>query len=213
MSPLRNLVCLSTLLLVALLCGCEAANDGAPDGRVSGAVVYRERMALPPNATIIVRLLEVTQADAPAELLAEQIVAPSGRQVPIPFELRYSSERVDPGHSYAVRAEIRDADGRLLFATTEHHAVITAGAPTEGVDVLVQRVGAGSPQAVIDRAPCIDGMSGEAFDAAATVTLDGKTPDRVRTLSLSPVSAARRRNRAAAVSVRRRALAPCRPRA
>jgi uncharacterized lipoprotein YbaY/uncharacterized membrane protein/heat shock protein HslJ/membrane-bound inhibitor of C-type lysozyme len=165
MSLMRNVACLSTLSFVVLLCGCEAANDGAPDSRVSGAVVYRERMALPPNATVTVRLQDVSQADAPAELLAEQTIAPSGRQVPIPFELRYSSGRIDPRHHYAVRAEIRDADGTLLFATTEHHAVITAGAPTEGVDVLVQRVGAGSPQAP-NGGPQADGTSEDALEGA-----------------------------------------------
>jgi uncharacterized lipoprotein YbaY/uncharacterized membrane protein/heat shock protein HslJ len=153
MSLVRTLAGLSALLLAAALSGCEPASDDTPDGRVSGTVLYRERMALPPGATIVVRLQDVSRADAPAELLAEQTIASSGRQVPIPFELRYSSVRIDASHRYALRAEIRDADGTLLFATTEHHAVLTAGAPTEGVDVRVQRVGATPPEPPPNGAP------------------------------------------------------------
>ncbi len=132
------------LIAGVMLSGCQSSNDGAPaaaaEGRLTGTVLYRERMALPPDATIEVRLEDVSRADAPAVVLAEAVIATDGRQVPIPFELRYAADRIEPRNRYGVRAAIRTADGALLFSTTTHHAVLEGGQPTENVEVLVQRV-------------------------------------------------------------------------
>jgi uncharacterized lipoprotein YbaY/uncharacterized membrane protein/heat shock protein HslJ len=147
------------LITGAMLSGCQSSNDGAPvapaEGRLTGTVLYRERVALTPDATIEVRLEDVSHADAPAVVLAEAAIATNGRQVPIPFELRYAADRIEPRNRYGVRAAIRTADGRLLFATTTHHAVLEGGQPTENVEVLVQRVAgdggaAGAPGATGD---------------------------------------------------------------
>lgn len=127
-------------------CGCDAGDDGArqsaaaPPTRISGSVAYRERMALPADSTVTVRVEDVSRADAPADVLAEQTIATAGRQVPIPFELEVPGNLIQADHRYGLRAEIRTADGRRLFATTNHHPVITAGSPTEGVALLLQRV-------------------------------------------------------------------------
>jgi len=105
---------------------------------VSGAVFYRERIALPPDARIIVKLVDVSRADAPAVVLAEQEIAPEG-SVPVAFELEYDPARIDERMSYAVQARI-EAGGRLMFTTTEMIPVITRDSPTEDVQVLVRRV-------------------------------------------------------------------------
>ena len=49
-------------------------------------MVYRERIALPPNAVLSVQLADVSLADAPAAILGEQKIDPAG-QVPIKFEI------------------------------------------------------------------------------------------------------------------------------
>jgi putative lipoprotein len=133
------------LATAAAVAACGPADDAQPpaaaEGVLTGTVLYRERMALPPGAAVEVHLEDTSIADAPAVVLAEQTIATDGRQVPIPFELRYAIDRIEPNHRYGVRAAIRAADGELVFATTAHHAVLASGAP-ENVEILVQRVGA-----------------------------------------------------------------------
>src|SRR6516225_3433270 len=51
---------------------------------ISGNVAYRERIALPENAVLIVQLQDVSFADAPAKVIAEQKITFAGRQVPLP---------------------------------------------------------------------------------------------------------------------------------
>ena len=107
--------------------------------KVTGTVGYRERIALPPAATIRVQLVDVSRADAPADVLGEQLIEAAGRQVPFAFEIRYDPARIDERMSYAVQARIEDG-GRLLFISDQSYPVITRGAPT-AVNLLLKSVG------------------------------------------------------------------------
>lgn len=128
------------LAFVACRPAHEAAMQGAAESVLAGTVTYRERMALPADATIEVRLEDVSIADAPAIVLAEQRIGAEGREVPIPFELRYAATRVEANRRYGVRAEIRGPGGGLMFTTTSHHAVLQGGAaPAGAVEIVVQR--------------------------------------------------------------------------
>jgi len=104
---------------------------------VSGSVFYRERMALPPDAVITVKLVDVSRQDAPATVLAEQVIEPEA-SVPVEFALEYDPAAIDDRMSYAVQARI-ESGGELMFINTEHIPVITRGGPTEDVEVLVHR--------------------------------------------------------------------------
>jgi heat shock protein HslJ len=107
---------------------------------VNGQVTHRLRRALPPDARVSVRLEDVSRADAPALLLDEQSFPTGGRQVPLPFELSYDPSDIHPRNRYALRAEIRSADGRLLFATRQSHPVLTRDAPWFDVEVQLEPV-------------------------------------------------------------------------
>src|SRR5512134_3061991 len=150
---MRSRASLAAAALV-VLAGCGPGDDAAvraADGVLAGTVSYRERMALPPDATIEVRLEDVSRADVAATVLAEQRIAAEARQGPIPFELRYPAARIEPNRTYGVRAEIRAADGELMFTTTTHHGVLQSGAAPSGpVDILVQRVSGDGAAAASD---------------------------------------------------------------
>jgi putative lipoprotein len=96
---------------------------------ITGTVTYRVRMALPANAAIDVRLEDVSRADAPAAIVAENIFAAGGKQVPIPFQLTYSPGDIQAGHRYQVRAQIIVED-KSLFVTSSAYPVLTNGAPS-----------------------------------------------------------------------------------
>ncbi len=106
---------------------------------VTGVVVYRERIALPPDAALTVRLLDVSRADAPVVVLGEQRIHPTG-QVPIPFEIAYDRARIDERMSCTLEARI-EAGGRLLFVSTRANPAITRGSPTKDMEILVERAG------------------------------------------------------------------------
>jgi putative lipoprotein len=110
---------------------------------VTGTVTYRQRIALPPNAVVKVRLQDVSRADAPAILLDEQTIPTNGKQVPFPFTLNYNPSQIKPNHSYAVSAQIF-IDGKLRWTSTTRNAVITNGNPTNNVTVMVNQVRAGN---------------------------------------------------------------------
>ena len=88
---------------------------------IAGEVFYRERIALPPNAVLTVRLMDVSLADAPASIIAEQKIDPAG-QVPIKFEVKLNPAVVRPNASYALQARITVDDG-LWFTNDERYSV------------------------------------------------------------------------------------------
>ncbi|MGH9459880.1 MAG: YbaY family lipoprotein, partial [Vicinamibacteria bacterium] len=131
---IRRWLPLATLLAVVLFsCDSSAGPTGqtpGEEGVVRGTVSYRERVALPPDAVVEVWITDVSPLILAQSLLAETTVSSGGRQVPIPFELRYDPSRVVADHDYAVKAAIRSA-GEILFATAAGTPVITKGNPTE----------------------------------------------------------------------------------
>ncbi len=98
---------------------------------------YRERILMLPGSTLTVRVEDVSLADAAARVLAEQTVSASEGGPPYTVTLGFPSSQVDPRHTYAARAEIRDADGRLRFTTDTRHTVLTYGAPATANIVMV----------------------------------------------------------------------------
>ncbi|MBC3775198.1 YbaY family lipoprotein [Pseudomonas sp. SWRI99] len=128
---------LLTLAAATLLSACQST---APAGKASldGEVFYLQRIALPPSATLSVSLQDVSLADAPAVVLAEQ-KGPVKGQVPLPFHLSYDPAQVQPGHRYSVSARI-EVNGELMFITTENHAVQLDGNDPQPLKVRVDAV-------------------------------------------------------------------------
>jgi hypothetical protein len=78
-----------------LLVGCSRSPQGTTDaGLLRGTVTYRERVALPPEAVVVVRLSDVSRQNVAAPVIAATRVPSEGRQVPLPFELRYDPKRI-----------------------------------------------------------------------------------------------------------------------
>ncbi|MEM1291611.1 MAG: YbaY family lipoprotein [Cyanobacteria bacterium P01_H01_bin.162] len=121
-------------LIGALGMACEESSTAM----VTGTATYRQRIGLPPNATVVVTLADVSLADAPATVIAEQTIETAGQQVPIPFSLTYDPAEIKPQHSYGVRAQIFYGDS-LRWTSTTAYPVITQGSPNE-VEIEVEPV-------------------------------------------------------------------------
>jgi putative lipoprotein len=129
---------LKALLLVSLgvvaACGTDSSDNpvassdktGREKAQVTGTLMYRERIALPPGSVAEVRLLDTSLADAPAKEIAYQAIEDPGTP-PIAFALDYDPSKIDERMQYGVRATISH-DGQLLFTSDTHYPVLTRGA-------------------------------------------------------------------------------------
>jgi putative lipoprotein len=147
------------VLLAALVglaaCGSDSSNHQAATGddasgrteQVTGTLMYRERIALPPGSVAELWLLDTSLADAPAVEIAYQRIEDPGNP-PIPFVLDYDPLKIQEGMQYGVRATIRH-DGKLLFTSDTHYPVLTRGAGNTAEVLLI----------MVDRAPTKPGAS------------------------------------------------------
>ena len=119
------------------------SSSGQSSPMITGTVTYRVRMALPSDAAIDVRLEDVSRADAPATVVAENIFMANGKQVPIAYQLPYSANDIQASHRYQVRAQITTG-AKLLFVTTTAYPVLTNGAPAT-VNMVLQPVSSAPP--------------------------------------------------------------------
>jgi putative lipoprotein len=114
--------------------GSEAAGDG-DFITVSGSVVYRQRIALPDNAVIIVSIVDVALADAPAPILARQEI--NGGQVPIPFSLTLNLDDLAAHAMPSIGARI-EVDGQLIWITDMVTPVDTTRNSTDVILNVIQ---------------------------------------------------------------------------
>jgi putative lipoprotein len=119
-------------------CRLVKAANAVSAGVVSGTVAYRERIAMPENAVLIMQLQDLSLAEAPAKVIVEQKFTFAGHQVPLPFELHYDAAKIDPKHMYALSARIT-VNEQLMFMNTTTCRVITQGNPVKA-DILLQMV-------------------------------------------------------------------------
>lgn len=177
MSKIMKLI---LLLVVAALGVGACAPSAAPApaapasaAKVTGTVTYLQRSALPPTAVVEVQLQDVSKMDVPAEVISSQRIEAQGKQVPFAYELPYDPAKIVTGNRYVVRATIKDGD-KLLFTSTQAYPVITNGAPTSGVEIIVEPVassGGVSSQSVVTGTVTYRNRSALSPTAVVEVTL------------------------------------------
>jgi uncharacterized lipoprotein YbaY len=155
---LSALGCYAGTLVVTARRPLTAAAQASP--AVSGEAIFRERIALPPDAVFTAQLQDVSRADAPATTLSEVSEATAGAEPPFAFNLPYDPAQIDERFSYAVRATVASG-GRLLFTTTQRYAVITGGNPTSGLLLLLLMVSGGGSGSGTGGGPATGGGSGQ----------------------------------------------------
>src|SRR5882762_8686897 len=116
---------LTAMLTLALLAVApwRASVSAASLARKSivGTALYRERVALTPEASFEATLEDVSRADAPAQVIA-RVRKQNPGQVPIRFELLFDPRRIDARKKYVVRASIYE-HGQLRFTGSQAHAM------------------------------------------------------------------------------------------
>ncbi len=118
---------------------------------VTGALTYRERIALLPDATAHITLSDVSVADRAAPPLAEQSIKLAGRQVPLPFTLSLPRGELDPRGRYAIRGTIVDSMGRLQWTTDTTHLIDPTQSASDLGPLRMVRVAAGVEPTAAER--------------------------------------------------------------
>jgi heat shock protein HslJ/uncharacterized lipoprotein YbaY len=88
----------------------------SPAFALKGSLRYLQRIALPPDSTVIVEVRDSTGGAEDGPVVAEQRIALDGRQVPIPFELTVPPGALQAGRSYSLRGGVL-VGGRPAWAT------------------------------------------------------------------------------------------------
>jgi len=109
---------------------------------LNGTIVYEEDISVSPEDQVNVRIEDVSLMDVSAVIITETNVN-SDQQVrtsPISYSLEYDETKITDGRSYALRATIRDKEGKLLWITDTHTPVLSRGGRSDNVEVKVKRV-------------------------------------------------------------------------
>lgn len=107
-------------------------------GKITGTIICSEKVMLPPNAIIVVKLIDASLADAPSKTLSSKKIKPQGRQFPIPFSLKYDKGVIRDNMDYRVQVSIK-VNGKLRFLNTSAHSVLTRG-NSDKVEVVVDPI-------------------------------------------------------------------------
>jgi len=144
----RNVLLVMTVMLAA---ACSKPAETAttaeetkmtPDNTlmrvISGTVMYRERMMLPPGTQVIVVLEDQSRMDAPATEITRYTHNVDGGP-PYPFRLVIDPTKIDDRMTYGLRARVEN-EGKLMFTSTEHidPFALPAGEP---IEIMVTRTG------------------------------------------------------------------------
>jgi putative lipoprotein len=111
---------------------------------ISGNVTYLQRIALPPDAVLIVRIQDVSRADAPARILAEQRIELAGRQVPISFQTTVDRDLIGKRARITAAARI-ERGGKLLFISDKSYPAIRNGQAVP-VEMTLKQVTSAKPR-------------------------------------------------------------------
>ncbi|HSG21632.1 MAG TPA: YbaY family lipoprotein [Azonexus sp.] len=111
---------------------------------ISGRVFYFSRIALPPDAILVVRVQDVSRARTPARTLAEQQIELAGQQVPIAFQTTVDRDLIGKKARLTVNARIEHR-GKILFASDKPHPALNKGQPIQ-VDMQLQKVASAQPR-------------------------------------------------------------------
>lgn len=127
------------LSLGILLIGATATMAADEKPAVTGTIEFKDGGELPAGAVVVVQLLDVSKADAKADVLGKQEIK-DAKKFPIPFRVEYDANAVMPARArYSIGVRIT-VDGKLAYINDTNIAVISNGAPTKDVKAPVIKI-------------------------------------------------------------------------
>jgi uncharacterized lipoprotein YbaY len=144
-----RVIALAVLISVSLLAACgkqqPAGNGNDTTGQaavavdngpvITGLVVADKPAALTADATLHVRLLDITKIDAEPLLITEKSFPVT--TVPAEFKIPYDTAMINPIRSFAIDATIM-AEGQVRYVSTQRQGVLTQGKPATATIPMVE---------------------------------------------------------------------------
>jgi putative lipoprotein len=125
------------VLTIIQFCAVFAIAQSSPIETVHGSIWYRERILPPPNAELVISLVDVAKMDAVATVIASKRFEVNAGP-PWDFRLQYDSKKIKTKGRYALQAKL-EADGKLFFMTSSHIPVFEHDA-TKGIKIMLTQV-------------------------------------------------------------------------
>jgi putative lipoprotein len=123
---MRTRTIIATLGLALLLAACgDSSKGGRTLPAVTGTVAFDQRVTVPPDATLNVRLVDASNVNQKAQTIASTTVSQLGRP-PIAFAIEYEKGKIDSARNYTIEADIRQGTD-VLFLTGGRYLVLTQG--------------------------------------------------------------------------------------
>ncbi|WDR04122.1 META domain-containing protein [Devosia algicola] len=94
---------------------------------VTGQITYRERVALPPNSSLRMAIVDIAKPDFPEIVVATAAISPTG-QVPLQFDFSVQSRLFNANGQFGVTAQII-ADNQVWFATARPVPIRSGSTP------------------------------------------------------------------------------------
>jgi putative lipoprotein len=129
------------LVCLVLTAGCAAGSvpSGQTGPAVTGTVSSSDGFVLAPGSEVELTLADVSRMDAPAVVVAKEML-PTNGPYRIPFSLPYNPADIQPSHTYVVSARVTDKAGKVRYLNLNSTPVLTRGALSTHVDVVVDPV-------------------------------------------------------------------------
>ena len=115
----RQIVATLGMALLLGACGGGSSEAGRTLPTVTGTVGFDQRVAVPPDATLVVRLVDASNVNQKAQTVASTTVSQLGRP-PIAFAIEYEKSRIDSGGGRFARSLPPTVDGCQSHAVSGH---------------------------------------------------------------------------------------------
>ncbi|MFN4311852.1 MAG: YbaY family lipoprotein [Ferrovibrio sp.] len=136
MIPRRSFIGIAAAAIaLSSVAACAARSDA-----VSGTVSYRERLILPADSQVVVRLEDISKGQSYPQVVTEQRILPNSSGV-TRFALPYRHGEINPNATYVVNAWVEQG-GRILFRNAKVYQVLTKTAPSSHIDIELEQVAA-----------------------------------------------------------------------
>jgi putative lipoprotein len=129
---------------ISLVLGCSETNKPietemmkVTTAQISGQVLYRERMLLPPGSVVKVSLEDVSKMDVASTVIASTSFIAKGTP-PYSFTIDYLAADIAPRNEYNLRATINLNENLLFTSTQQLNPFKELPAP---IEILVRKTG------------------------------------------------------------------------
>lgn len=135
------------MLMVAALAISACSNNKETIETIEGSAFYLQRIAMPPNAKLVVSLDDVTLDNGSSISIDRQTFATEAQAMPLQFSFKVPADKIEQDKVYALSASLQTAEGQTVFATIDTYPVLTDANQTAKVELQLFSYPAVTPAA------------------------------------------------------------------